>query len=839
MTDLYELSPAGWALWKSVCVRGAGFPADAVLALASQDATAAIRRLIDVEVELQGLAAKAIAVVEADLGPEPRREDRSRRRALIGHLRKLRSGVAVEASDDLSEEATASVAAHRAAVEQSRQVRAEAAMLLGQDRERCVSALKSAAGEPRFREALTWQNRHALHTGVDALLRQSTTTSNAKSRGHERLVASHLQRYCLKNDSISFFGPIGWATIERGAPALVAKPGPDLLATRTVYFEHWAIDVLATSLAEDPALRRYLAPRRHPSMWIDDTVLHYPVDRQSELPLEFARVLAACDGTRSARSIALEVVQDPTLELSGEDEVYDLLEEMAGKKMVIWTLEVPPHVEHPEQYLAMLIEAVESPDAAARGLAAIAELRAARDAVATAAGDATALEHAMAGLDDAFTRNTGAAPSRRSGETYAGRTIVYEDCRRDLDITLGPALVDRIAPALSLLLTSARWYTYEVARRYREVLVEIHRGLASEMGSPSVDFLRFWERASEQFSGHSRKAPPLIAAVTQELQRRWAELFGLDETTRENRRHEVTLAQLARANEVFAAPHPGWPSARHHSPDLMIAARSIEAIARGEFMVIAGELHVAVATVAVPWTVRQHPDPAALVAALESDRPWASIEAVVGKERATRADRFSLSARDLDLEIGATRSWRPRAHVLEAGALVVEPHGDSLRLRSRGDDRTFILEQLLDSFLSTESASHFKLIPHAAHTPRVSVDNFVVSRETWRFEIADLDFLQVEDPLDRMLGVRRWAARHGVPRFVFYSIPEETKPCYLDLDSPHYVELFTHLARKASALTVSEMLPAIDELWLPDGDDRRYTSELRIVAVDPVAWPAP
>src|SRR5665647_1343864 len=99
-----------------------------------------------------------------------------------------------------------------------------------------------------------------------------------------------------------------------------------------------------------------------------------------------------------------------------------------------------------------------------------------------------------------------------------------------------------------------------------------------------------------------------------------------------------------------------------------------------------------------------------LVAALESDLPWASIEAVVGKERATRADRFSPSPRDLDLELGATRSWRPRSHVLEAGALVVEPAGDSLRLRSRADDRTFMLEQLLDSFLSTESASHFKLI---------------------------------------------------------------------------------------------------------------------------------
>jgi hypothetical protein len=121
----------------------------------------------------------------------------------------------------------------------------------------------------------------------------------------------------------------------------------------------------------------------------------------------------------------------------------------------------------------------------------------------------------------------------------------------------------------------------------------------------------------------------------------------------------------------------------------------------------------------------------------------------------------------------------------------------------------------------------------------VTVDGFVIHRETWRFEMDKLDFLHVDDPLDRMLAVRRWARAHEMPRFVFYKIPEETKPCYLDLDSPHFIDLFVHLAKKASAISVSEMLPSVDEVWLPDADGNRYTSELRIVAVDPVAWPDP
>ena len=59
---------------------------------------------------------------------------------------------------------------------------------------------------------------------------------------------------------------------------------------------------------------------------------------------------------------------------------------------------------------------------------------------------------------------------------------------------------------------------------------------------------------------------------------------------------------------------------------------------------------------------------------------------------------------------------------------------------------------------------------------------------------------------------------------------------YLDFDSPVYVEMFMKLLRKASALTVVEMLPTPDDAWLPDRDRRHYASELRVIAVDPVPW---
>ena len=88
------------------------------------------------------------------------------------------------------------------------------------------------------------------------------------------------------------------------------------------------------------------------------------------------------------------------------------------------------------------------PDGAlrARGLAALAALEAARDALARA--DRDALPAALAALDAEFVRLTGAAPTRNPGRAYGARTLAYVDCMRDLDVTLGPDLLAEIAPAL-------------------------------------------------------------------------------------------------------------------------------------------------------------------------------------------------------------------------------------------------------------------------------------------------------------------------------------------------------------------------------------------------------
>ena len=75
-------------------------------------------------------------------------------------------------------------------------------------------------------------------------------------------------------------------------------------------------------------------------------------------------------------------------------------------------------------------------------------------------------------------------------------------------------------------------------------------------------------------------------------------------------------------------------------------------------------------------------------------------------------------------------------------------------------------------------------------------------------------------------------------RFVFVRSSLEVKPIYVDFESPSAVSILAKVARRAiehvggARLTVSEMLPSLDRAWLPGAGGARYTSELRVIAVD-------
>jgi hypothetical protein len=139
--------------------------------------------------------------------------------------------------------------------------------------------------------------------------------------------------------------------------------------------------------------------------------------------------------------------------------------------------------------------------------------------------------------------------------------------------------------------------------------------------------------------------------------------------------------------------------------------------------------------------------------------------------------------------------------------------------------------EFFGEFLSWAIAERFALLPTDwTHVPRVTIGRCVVQRETWRATAAEL----VADPLAILRGL-------GVPRYSFVRVAGEPKPFLLDLTEAPPVPLHQQLHRSlkaalardaGTAISIGEMLPRADELWLTDATGDRYTSEIRMVAVD-------
>jgi hypothetical protein len=456
--------------------------------------------------------------------------------------------------------------------------------------------------------------------------------------------------------------------------------------------------------------------------------------------------------------------------------------------------------------------------------------------VAAAAGDAEELDSALLQLDHHFTNLTGKAATRWAGRMYTGRTLIYEDCRRDIEVEIGADFMEELSQPLVLLLQSARWFTYEAGVKFRRAFREIYEQLALKSGSRTIDAAVF--RMEVQGTLFSGNGAGIFEEVQEEFRRKWETVLAVSP---EQRRVAYRCDELRSAvQQTFAAPRAGWKAALHHSPDLMIAADSVEAIRRGEYEIVLGELHLSTITINGSVFYEQHPSKLELLRAKEADLPEPqSVPVIPNNWTATRAFNSLNSAKDYYIEFTPESFAANRERVVLIADVVVEEQNGELVARTRDGRLCFDILEMFGRTFSDFITESFRMFGHLNHTPRVSIDRVTVMRETWRFAAGELEFAQVKDEAERFLATRRWARSLGMPRQVFVKVPIETKPCYVDFDSPVYVNLLAKLMRstaekggKEMQAVFTEMLPGVEQSWLPDAEGRRYTCELRMTALD-------
>ncbi|WP_067186409.1 lantibiotic dehydratase [Microtetraspora niveoalba] len=679
------------------------------------------------------------------------------------------------------------------------------------------------AADPLFREAVTWQNPGML-VALDGLVAGGPHAArNVRRRDRERAVARYWQRYCAKNETIGFFGPVCWITVADTPRALDVRPGPALLRERRVTFESWALTAYADHLAADARVRACWPPALLPHLTLHERTILRPMQPPLALSAAEADLLARCDG-RTPASDVVAVLPRP-------EDGYLLLERLVERDLITWDAALPIGRDA-EPALRHRITTITDPDLRDRATTGLDRLCAARDAVTAAASDPDTLKTALAALDEEFTALTGAAPRRRDGQMYAGRTLCYEDTTRDLDVTVGTTLLDDLAAPLNVLLTTARWLTAALAGAYETALRELYDDLREGADGP-VRLSDLLALAPGLFWGEGRRPADEVA---EEFARRWERLFGIEGDESRVLLSSADLAEpLAR---LFPAERPGWSAGRLHSPDLQICAPDVDAVNRGDYQVVLGEMHAAWATFDCDLFTAWHPDVDRLRDMLTADLGPHRIRLLRPDTWPRHTGRLVASltgTTDRMLGFAAAAGADPDRLLPATSVTVADEDGDLVATAPDGSRRPLI--EMFSEMLSTLAVDAFKITMPGEHTPRITIDRLVVTRETWRTTIGATGLGGITDERGRYLATRAWRNRLNLPDRVFIKIGTEVKPCYFDLTSPHYTGVLCTMLRTAgpeATLTISEALPTPDQAWVPDHKGERYFSELRLQITDPL-----
>jgi hypothetical protein len=697
--------------------------------------------------------------------------------------------------------------------------------------QRVSDGLSVLARDPLFREAVTWQSPAVIDNAVDRIAAAPDfggAVPPSKLRKSLITVASYVQRYALKNDTIGFFGPVGWAEWTEDRSALRVEAGPTLLARRSVYFEVWAVEAIARALLPS----RLLPLRRAPENYFTGEEVVTAAGRRIRLSSTEAKVMRACDGT---------VTDD------WDGTASQVVEDLCQRGLILRDPDIS-YAAHPEEQLGQRLAALPAGTVRARAQAAFERVIGAKDALTAAAGKPDELRAAIAALHERFTEVTGVSATRRGGEAYAGRTPVYEDAVRDVITRLGRPLREALAPSLELLLTSARWLATEVGRAYEERARQLLQRIRRRTGEPTVPLARLMSALTPDVVFSFGALPTLVQGCVDRFQEAWTRVLRPPVGTR---RHEVTTSEI-RAHVFREFPSRGvpWSGGLQHAPDLMIAAPSAEAVDAGRYIAVLGELHVAVNTLQARVFVEQAPDPAAVLAAEHSDHRDGRVISLPSRQSRGVNSRTHPSAL---LPAGFTY-WTMYADptnqppgLIPAGALSVWEGDDGRLVVSHMDERQFDLFEVLGDTLTWATMNAFA--PVAAREvsdgvwrrPRVTIDRLVISRESWKFDPRAITWARTRSGPKRFRAARRWREEWGLPERAFFRVATETKPRFIDFRSVVLVDLLGREVRRSASdagggsVSFSEMLPDLDETWLVDDHGRHYTSEVRIVAVDECA----
>jgi hypothetical protein len=670
------------------------------------------------------------------------------------------------------------------------------------------SRLHAIATDERFREAVLLSSPEVYAIGLASYERRFDVHARpSKVRYLEGRLYAYVQRFCTKNDTTSFFGPIDYGRVDGDraeAFAIRRTPGGPP-ARRLTRLSWWAADALAETVSADDAVRPHLVARLATGCeLLASNRLAVPGREPVALAAADAALLAAVDGARTVNEVC-----------HAAGGARARLERFVRAGIVNARIELPTSTFDPLLSLRAAVAAL-PPPAGGTWLALLDELAAdLEDFAGAAAPTKLAL---LQRVEERFASTTGQPARRGHGQTYADRLVLYDEAQGDVaDCVVGAPMRDELVRRLRPALDLCAWYSSLVQRacqrRARDLLRERH----GDAPQPYLTFVAELERVA---AVADVLAEPAIEAFR-------ARLHVIARAAERDGRVRLRAGDLRElAVDV--------PAGTLVSPDIFVAASDPEAIARGDYEIVIGELHYGAQVCCHFLTF--HPERDAVAARLRDALP----ETAPGELRAgfvhgrSQGKTFYLEPPGVAVELRG-RSQKPRGEVVAISDVEIHPVGDGVELRSRSRDAVLRSHpgdpRAVANWIFGTPPVVAPDIVLGSFTPRVDIDGTVLTRARWELDAAELcGVLAGRRNADLMTAAQVVRAEHGLPERCFVRVASERKPFFVDLANLFALEQLVTLVSGGGKVVLSEVLPRPEQWWLRGPGTRSNEWRMTLVA---------
>lgn len=663
------------------------------------------------------------------------------------------------------------------------------------------SALHEMAQDSSFQEAVWLSNPNMYTTALSSYFRHYQSEKRpSKMRYLERQLYAYLQRFCAKNDTTSFFGPIdyGWIDLYQTLPLTLARQPNHELRRRLTRLGYWAAQALADAIAADPAVVPYLTPRLNSGCCLQaDGILHLTAhNRHIRLPQALVTLLQHVDGQHTMQEIQQQIGVDQEAQMH----------RLVGQGLVDLGLKIPTAVFDPLDWLYTWLNQLPAEcrtrDAWQQHLAQFSQ-QITRFATAPLNDKQASLHN----LETDFKQLTQQAARRGSGEIYADRLLVYDEAQGDITTcTIGTPLQTQISTQLGPTLDLCASYSTLVQAACQKHAKLLFKDMVNGDGVP---YLAFVHQLNKALHLEACLADPSIQHFVDQL---------VDRARCSIQYDGIVRLKTADLQPLFQPIPPGTMV----SPDIFLNADDPQAISAGAYQITIGEIHYG----AQVWChfltfCEQKEEIAAALDTLLPEPPPGYRRADMVYDR-RQGKTFYLEMPGLSVEVRG-RSLKPASEVLPVSALKVVLQDDQLRLQAGaqmlelypGDPRA------VSSWLFGTPPVIAPSIQLGTRTPRIEIEGVIFQRAAWHLSTAAWLFAASQNQHHLMQHFNTLRCQHQLPQRGFVRLPQERKPFYIDFANQFSLEFLATMIQDKPSFTFTELLPTETQWWLKGASGTR------------------